>query len=289
MRYGFYLFVDEAGDEGLDRLRSVNGTGSSEYFVLCGALIRTTKYNELKSVVQRIKAKIGHEADAELHFRALPQDSQKVVISEIAKMKIGLVAIVSNKRNMIGYRNQRCEAVRYEIVRGRRRPQHYNWFYNGLFRYMLERASAECARWNVKAYGEYLPIKVIFARRKNFSYAQTVGYLYRLQVSRHGKGYWNNRGSINWSTVSLSGIESCRPKNEIGLQVADCAASAIFRALDENWFGEARPSYLQELSTRFIATGGTPRDYGFKLLPDGFAGPVSFDQKVALRAVGYKL
>jgi len=36
MAHGFYLFLDEAGDEGLDRVRPLDPNGASEYFVLCG-------------------------------------------------------------------------------------------------------------------------------------------------------------------------------------------------------------------------------------------------------------
>ena len=40
MSFGFYLFIDEAGDEGLERVRPMHEDGSSEYFVLCGVLVR---------------------------------------------------------------------------------------------------------------------------------------------------------------------------------------------------------------------------------------------------------
>ena len=126
-----------------------------------------------------------------------------------------------------------------------------------------------------------------FLAPQGFSYSQTVSYLYRLQVARHDRTHFNNRGTINWSVVSLSGIESARPRNEPGLQLVDCAASGIFRAIDENWFGQVRPDYLRSLGPRFIRISQAPRDYGFKLLPDGFVGPLSAEQQLSLRALGY--
>jgi hypothetical protein len=58
MRYGFYLFIDEAGDEGLERIRPIAPDGSSEYFVMCGVLVRTTKYAELAQSFNSIKLKV---------------------------------------------------------------------------------------------------------------------------------------------------------------------------------------------------------------------------------------
>lgn len=231
MKYGFYLFIDEAGDEGLDRIRPVDPGGSSEYFVLCGVLISSQRYSELVSFIRRLKQQIGLSAEAVLHFSDLSSEQQSKVVEEMGRFKVGLIAMVSNKRNMRRYRNARCEAAHFEIVNGRKRPSRHNWFYNGLFRYMLERASAECARWTLRIHGKRLPIRIVFAQRKGFSYSQTVAYLYKLKTARHGGDYFNNRGKIDWSVVHLLGIDSVRPKNEPGLQLADCAASAIFRAM----------------------------------------------------------
>jgi uncharacterized protein DUF3800 len=204
-------------------------------------------------------------------------------------MKLGLAAIVSNKRNMRGYRNLRCEAKNLEFHHGRYRPRRYNWFYNGLFRYLLERASTECRRWTFRAYGEIRSIQIVFSRRKEFSYPQTRAYLSKLRTERRDRKYFNNKGQIDWSVVDVFDIESRRDRDEAGLQIADCAASAIFRALDESWFGDTKPDYLKLLSGKFIRVSSTPRDYGFKLLPDGFRGPISKGQRQGLMSVGYKL
>lgn len=288
MRYGFYLFIDEAGDEGLERIRPIAPDGSSEYFVMCGVLVRTTKYAELAQSFNSIKLKVGIAPTDQIHFRDLNQAQKSTVISSLANLKFGLVAIVSNKRNMLRYRNLRCEAKNFEVARGRIRPLRYNWFYNGLFRYLLERASAECKKWTYPAFGEVRPIQVIFSRRKELSYSQTKAYLFKLKTERHSRSYFNNKGQIDWSVVDIFDIDSRKHKDEIGLQIADCAASAIFRSLDESWFGNVTPQYLQLLRNRFIRLNATPWDYGFKLLPDNFRGPLSDEQRQGLTSVGYK-
>lgn len=287
MAHGFYLFVDEAGDEGLDRVRPLDPNGASEYFVLCGVLVRTSKYLELAQSFNRSKVRLGIGASDQVHFRDL-DDAQKLsIISSLATLKLGLVAIVSNKQNMQGYRNLRCEAKNLEVIRGRVRPRRYNWFYNGLFRYLLERASCECKRWTYPAYGEIRSIKIVFSRRKEISYPQTKAYLYKLNSERHDRTYFNNRRQIDWSVVDISDIDSRKDKDEAGLQIADCAASAIYRALDESWFGDVRPKYLEILRDKFIRNSSTPWDYGFKLLPDNFRAPLSEAQRQGLKSIGY--
>jgi hypothetical protein len=265
LQYGFHLFIDEAGDEGIERVRPVDAGGASEYFVMCGILIRAHRHNEMAAFLNSTKAKIGMAHDCELHFRDLGFEEQKVVISELAKFQFGTIAVVSNKRNMRRYRNVRIEQKEFEIVRGgRRRAKQYNWFYNHTFRYLLERASFECARWGQKVYGSQLPIRIVFSQRKGFRYSQTQAYLHKLRVARHGPGYFNNKGTIDWSVVNPSNVESARAKNEPGLQFADCVASAVYKAIDQDWFGEVTPSFIEALAPRFIRQGMSPRDYGFK-------------------------
>lgn len=288
MRHGFYLFVDEAGDEGLERIRPDDKNGSSEYFVMCGVLVRATKYAELVSSFNKIKLTIGLDSNDQIHFRDLDERQKLTVISALSDLRFGIVAIVSNKRNMLRYRNLRCEAKNFEIARGKVRPLRHNWFYNGIFRYTLERASVECKRWTYAAFGEVRPLKVVFSRRKELSYSQTRAYLLKLKVSKHDRSYFNNKRQIDWSVVDIFGINSRKHTEEVGLQIADCAASSIYRAIDESWFGEVTPQYMELLSKRFIRSGSTPWEYGFKLLPDSFRAPLSIDQLRSLRAVGFK-
>jgi hypothetical protein len=287
MQYGFHLYIDEAGDEGVERIRPLDPDGASEYFVMCGVLIRAHRSQELASFVLNLKKQIGLSVAEELHFRDLTASQQKLAIAEIGRFQLGLVAIVSNKRNMRRYRNRRIEQKAFEIVRGKKRPQQYNWFYNHTFRYLLERSSSECARWTKVAFGNDQQIRVIFSQRRGFRYSQTKAYLHKMRVAQHDRSYFNNKRQIDWRVVNPSAIEWSRGKSEPGLQVADCVASAVFRAIDEDWFGAAEPGFLETLSPRFIREGTSPRDYGFKLLPDSFEGPLSTSQKKGLRAVGH--
>lgn len=192
---------------------------------------------------------------------------------EIARMRALFFCVVSNKLNMRGYRNRRCEKSDFEVVKGKIRPKRNSWFYNNMLRYMLERVTQECAHWTYRAYGEKLPLKVVMSARKGFSYSQTKAYLRKISVRKHDKSYFNNRNWIDWSMIDISGLEDRRSKTEPGLQVADCVASSVFRALDASWFGDSQPTLIRGISEKFAKSSGTCKDYGFKLLPDGFKRP----------------
>lgn len=262
--------------------------GASEYFVLAGVIVRAGRVMELQSALQRMKAAARMEPDKELHFRDLTEADQLAAVRELAKFKAGLFCVASNKRNIMGYRNKRVEASILETKRnGRLAPQKYNWFYNNAVRYLLESASKECARWSGSDRSKRPKIDVVFSLRKEFSYAQTIAYLEKMRV--RGGGRFNSLDQIDWSVVNPYLIRAAKGKDEPGLQVADCLASAIYRALDENNFGTVVPEYLQLLAPRFLRRSGasTPRGHGFKLLPLDFDAPLSDAQRTALAAVGY--
>lgn len=290
MRPGFLLFVDEAGDEGIERIRPLDPNGSPEYFVMCGILIRSHRHHELIAHLNAAKALVGLSPRQELHFRDLDPNQQAAVITHLTTFSHGIVAVVSNKRNMRAYRNRRVERRFFEVdKRGNVRAQNNSWFYNNILRYLLERASAECERWTQKAYGGRRTLRLIMSRRKGFSYPQLRAYLLKLKVERRGPAYFNNKGQIAWSVFDPNAIECLRSRSEPGLQFADCVASAIHRAVDETWYGQAAPEHMEKLAPLLLSRLSTPKDYGFKLLPDGFAGPVSPNQRRALRFAGYEL
>ena len=266
----FYLFIDEAGDEGIGRVRPTYPDGASEYFVLAGVLISASRLFELHEAVRKTKLALGLSPDSEIHFRDLDDQQQRIAIDCISKFRMGVVCVASNKSNLIGYRNLRVEATILEQVKsGRLKPKKRNWLYNQSIRYLLESASVECARYVSAGSDRPRKMEVVFSHRKEFDYAQTSAYLELLRVRGGGGGRFNNLHSINWTTVSPYRLRSAKAKEESGLEFADCIASAIYRSLDENWFGSASPEFLQVLSAKFLRPVGakSPKGYGFKLLP----------------------
>lgn len=189
---GYTLYIDEAGDEGIDRVRPMHPDGASEYFVMAGVLVRSTRVGELRSAVTAAKQDAALPTDKELHFRDLTAIEQTTVLGSLSNFKAGLICVASNKRNIQGYRNKHVERTILETKRnGRLAPQRYNWFYNNAFRYLLETASNECVRWSGPDRLRRPKIDIVFSLRKEFSYSQTRAYLEKLRTERHAPGYFN--------------------------------------------------------------------------------------------------
>jgi hypothetical protein len=82
------LFIDEAGDEGIERVRPVDADGASEYFVMCGVLIRAHRHNEMAAFLNSTKAKIGMAPDWELHFRDLGSEEQRSYTARVGQVSV---------------------------------------------------------------------------------------------------------------------------------------------------------------------------------------------------------
>lgn len=256
---------------------------------MCGVLVSGTRLQEANAQLLLIKNKIGMSPNDVLHFRDLRSDHKIAALEIIAASRMRLFAIVSNKRNMRKYRNARCEGTYYEIVNGRRRPKRYNWFYNHTFRYLMERVSSECIQYTTPNDSKPKKINVIFSLRQSHSYSQTRAYMHKLKLERRDKNYFNNKKQIEWPVVDPSLIDGKRAREEPLLQIADCVASAVYGAIDEDWLKHISPEYIEIIAPRFACQASSPKGYGFSLLPTQFSAPLSPAQKRSLRAVGYRL
>lgn len=71
---GFTLFVDESGDEGTEKVRPLDEDGASEYFVMAGLLIRTSRIPELNRMMESLRTELGLATDEEIHYRDLSDE-----------------------------------------------------------------------------------------------------------------------------------------------------------------------------------------------------------------------
>ncbi|CAH1661479.1 conserved hypothetical protein [Hyphomicrobiales bacterium] len=287
--YSFVFCVDEAGDDGIERVRPLDEDGASEYFVMAGVLYSAHRNQEIVSFVSSLKKKIGINFHDTIHFRDLDDNYKNIILSDIANFKIGIVCVVSNKRNMRGYRNRRVEERSSMYRNGRKFVPKINWFYNNILRYLIESATEECSRLNNIHYsGKDRKLKTIIEYRKGFSYTQTRNYLRKLEIESRPRSYFNSKRRPIFSVLDIDGLEGVRSSQHAGLQLADCVASAIYQAIDHDRFKILKTEYIAALMPRFIKRGGEIKGYGFKLLPEPFGAPLTLEQKTILRALGYR-
>lgn len=285
---GFILCIDEAGDEGIERIRPIDPDGASEFFVLAGVIYSSDREGEMSSLVSDIKISLGIENSKPIHFRDLNDAQKQMVLDRISGIKIGIVCVVSNKRNMKGYRNRRIEAVTALTHNGRKIVPKTNWFYNHLFRYLIESASIKCGEISDRSPPPKRKIKIVMSYRRGFSYIQTRNYLRKIAIESRPKWYFNNKFRPRFESIDIDGLEPLRDHQHPGLQLADSVASAVYQAIDASTFQNLKPHYLGTIASRLIDQQGRVKGFGFKFLPENFSGPLTSQQRIALRFVGYR-
>src|SRR5690606_15797825 len=137
---------------GFDTVRPIDPSGGSEWMVLSGVLLH--ERNSLRPVewVRDFKRGIKGATRPDLHFADIT-DPQKLRACEfVASKHLRCFAVVSNKRNMRGYRNLRAE-----------RHDTRNPFYNWMLRLLLERATDFCATRSMRDYGEMRSMRLELA------------------------------------------------------------------------------------------------------------------------------
>lgn len=177
MPVGYILFIDEAGDDGIDRVEPIDPNGASEWLVLGGVLIREP--NRLKPVewVREFKKGIKGAQKPDLHFYDL-SDYQRIRASQyLAELPIRCFVYISNKKNMRGYQNPRTFKRNVK-----------NAFYNWALRLLLERASHYCVRRTQQDYNETRTMRIELASRGGYSLEQFKAYLHLIRQQSEGGG-----------------------------------------------------------------------------------------------------
>ncbi len=229
----YTLYIDEAGDEGLGKLASGPIGGQSRWLALGGCIV--SRENDLKMPAwrDRITARFPLKKTRDLHFRNLKHDQKIVVCQEIASLPVGICVAFSHKVTIPG---SRWEAT----------FKQKGYLYNFLLRWLLERVSTTCYR---KANPAPCLIKIVFSRRGNTDYQTMKDYLI---LMRDGKEQIQPIRSIDWRVIDIEQIAVENHSRWAGLQIADCATSAFFSAVEPNQYGNYEPAYGRMLKPRLI-------------------------------------
>jgi hypothetical protein len=223
--YSYVVFIDEAGDPGIERVRPIDDPGASEWLVVGATLIEAT--NELKPVewIRSTLDAIGAQRKTELHFRDLHDWQKPLACQEIARLPVNLFAMLSNKKNMRQHRNEPAAA--------KGSPQHSKqYFYNFCCRILLERVTDCVLQHSLRVYGEPRLVKVIFSRRDGHSYGHTFAYNEMLKLQARAGTTVLSKRTIRWEVMNYSLLSNEPPRSVAGLQLADIVASAFYQAVD---------------------------------------------------------
>ncbi|MDE1149129.1 MAG: DUF3800 domain-containing protein [Azospirillaceae bacterium] len=142
-KYGFVAYIDESGDDGLDKVFPNRSNGSSEWFVLSAVVVRAENENKIGKIQREIISKFKNTQRKYIHYRDLIDAKKQIACSEIGRADLRCFVVMSNKKNMERYRNEKCKKDK-------------NYLYWWCTRLLMERVTEFCESKSIKLYGEYM-------------------------------------------------------------------------------------------------------------------------------------
>ncbi|WP_371931260.1 DUF3800 domain-containing protein [Nioella sp. MMSF_3534] len=274
--YEYVLYIDEAGDDGLRRVKPIDPNGGSEWLCIGGLLIRSQFETEAVDWVKGIRTDINATQGPALHYRDLSPTKRKRACELLAEHPCRLFAVASNKKNMRGHDNSRAAR------RGGKQ-----WYYNYCVRLLMERVTDFCLRDSSKRFGGPRNVRVIFSLRGGHSYGQTKAYWELLKAQAIGKTTYLNKREIAHQVLRFGLVEYVPHYSLAGLQLADVVASSFYQAADAlgpKWAIEP----AKALEPRMARESGVVADYGLVLQPSPpWKAALTNDQKAIFSHYGY--
>ena len=218
------VYIDEAGDPGLTKVRPKDPDGASEWLVLGAVVIKASAEPKVVSWVREIREDIRDTQGSDLHFRTLSDHRRVRVADMVAQRALRGFALVSHKPNMKAHKNDAAEAVNVSGSRG--------WFYNWCIRLLLERVTQSCALASERECGRPQPVKLVFSQRGGVKYNWLRAYIEVLmRQSRDGTSILTKR-LVRHEVLDPRLIQVLASRNSAGCQLADVIASAFYSAAD---------------------------------------------------------
>jgi hypothetical protein len=274
----YFAFIDEAGDPGLKTVRPIDPVGGTEWLCLSAVLVRAKHDSDLVNWVRTILSKAGVRNRADLHYRTLADHRKRIVVSEVAQLPIRAFVLLSNKKNMRGYRNMRAERVRSQ-----------QWFYNFCLRLLLERVTDFCYQHAASERSKGRLIKIIYIERGGHSYEQTTAYKYLLKMQAKGGALVLSKRRIMWEVLDWRLAEPASHRSSAGAQLADVVASAFFQAVDTLPPTKWNSEFAKMLKPIMAIENGSPMGYGVALQPTPpWKARLNDQQKEIFETYGYK-
>jgi hypothetical protein len=280
--YGYVLFIDEAGDPGLERVRPIDNSGGSEWLTIGAVLIRTQNEAEPPKWAGHILRDIGIRQRPDLHFRYLSPTRKKRVCDLMATLPAVCFAVSSNKKNMRQHRNAKAEK------RGGQQ-----WFYNWCARILIERVTHFAADDATRRNEKPSKVRMVFSERGGHRYSQTQAYHELLKQQSRAQTAVLSKRTPRWDVMDYRLVSSAPHREVAGLQLADAVASAFHTAADNLDTGPCWCDAAMLLAPRM----GYERDeQGFKVIKDfglvlqptpPWKGELTMDQRAIFEHYGY--
>lgn len=278
--YSYIAYIDEAGEDGLRVVRPLDENGSSEWLILGAIVIQAKHETDTISWVKDILSSFKRRQKKGLHFRGLNEVNKILVCAKMASLPVRCFVIMSNKKNMKGYKNPWAEQFPSK-----------NWFYCWLSRLLLERITYFVHHHSLKTYGTSHKLKIEYSERGGMSYPQLSAYFEWLKMKSRAGNHFLPLGDLYWNVMERDLLEVHNHNARAGLQLADVVASAFFKGCDTHHTGACDPQFAKLLKPRMARDpdnlNGLITGYGVKLMPAWKIANLENDQKQIFKEYGY--
>lgn len=262
----YLLYIDEAGDEGIRQISSIDGKGGTEWFVMAGVLVRHSRRHELNQWISEIKTILNQPQLKNIHFRELSAWKQQKVIEIISGKEIRIFIYISHKENMRGYSNEAAQKMKSQ-----------NWFFNFGLRVLCEKATKWCRSKSRATKLKSCGVKIILEKRGNVRHSQTVAYFHKIRDQSTVGNLFLKKDTLAWECYHDDLLVSKTADEEPGLQLADAVASYYYARLVQMSLnvrsGRRGDHQLGPIPFEFVRRiGMDPQgrrlDFGLKIMPD---------------------
>ncbi len=239
---GFYVYIDESGDEGF--VFTGPNQGSSHWFVISAVVTRAEDDHATVRLVDQVRAELKRGAREALHFRKLKHEHRLPFVAKIAATHLRTISVLVHKPSI-----QEPEKFTAEP----------HLLYRYATRHLLERVSWLC-RDSRKDPAH--SAKVVFSNRSCMSYDELRRYLATLKDKTSELGV-----RIDWTVIDPDKVEARTHDAYMGLQIADAVASSWYYGLQPSPHGFVEPRYAQMLRPVVYRHQQQYLGYGLKFWP----------------------
>jgi Protein of unknown function (DUF3800) len=231
------VYIDEAGDRGI-------ATHSAGHFVVSATIVRDDRHATARAELAALRGALGRQPSQVLHFQKFSHSQRLKAVQDIAASSIeAITSAVLCKRGF----DQPDPAGDLAYITNP--DPMYLW----AVRLVLERVS-----WLIRDHGGGTAV-VTFAHVRHFK-AQKL-HDYRNALERADT-------AIEWSAFAGHPFKIGSPDRVEMLQMADTAASALFRAVEPDEFGNVERRYLEVLAPKLYRRARSEvTSYGLKVFP----------------------
>jgi hypothetical protein len=236
------VYIDESGNRG-------RAPGSSDHFVVSAVVVREHEDAKVRAELATSKQTIGVTAGNVLHFRKLTHPRKVKACQDVSNFSIACVtSVIVCKRMLKPFPSGGLSYISQP-------DPLYLW----AVRLLLERVS-----WFIRDHGGGSSV-VTFAHLTRFK-AQ--------KLHNYRQALFHSPTNIHWPSFDGHQFRFNHPNQVELLQVADCSASAIFKAVEADQHGITEPRYLSELGpVVYRYPNSAVTSYGLKVYPNSEGKP----------------